>query len=52
MPVRWEELEKAYPTDFTLRTAPALLEKRGDPWAGILSAKQDLSAMLEQKTAG
>jgi bifunctional non-homologous end joining protein LigD len=52
MPVRWEELEKVYPTDFTLRTAPNLLEKRGDPWAGILSAKQDLGALLEQKTAG
>ncbi|HEX7335836.1 MAG TPA: hypothetical protein VF252_01410 [Gemmatimonadales bacterium] len=52
MPVRWEELEKVYPTDFTLRTAPDLLDQRGDPWAGILSAKQDLGAMLEQKTAG
>ena len=52
MPVSWEELEKVYPTDFTLRTAPDLLEKRGDPWAGILSAKQDLGALLEQKTAG
>lgn len=52
MPVRWEELEKVYPTDFTLGTAPDLLDKHGDPWAGILSAKQDLGALLEQKTAG
>ena len=52
MPIAWDELERVYPTDFTLRTAPDLLEKRGDPWAGILSAKQDLGALLEQKTAG
>jgi bifunctional non-homologous end joining protein LigD len=52
MPLPWEELEQAYPTDFTLHTAPALLEQRGDPWADILAAKQDLGAMLEQRTAG
>jgi DNA primase len=45
-------LEQVYPTDFTLHTAPALLEQRGDPWADILAAKQDLGAMLEQRTAG
>jgi bifunctional non-homologous end joining protein LigD len=52
MPVRWEELDRVYPTEFTLRTAPDLLEKRGDPWAGILSAKHDIGALLEQQTAG
>jgi bifunctional non-homologous end joining protein LigD len=52
MPVQWEQLERIYPTDFTLRTAPELLEKQGDPWAGILSAKQDLGALLEQRSAG
>lgn len=52
MPVRWEDLGNVYPTDFTLRTAPDILEKQGDPWAGILAAKQDLGALLEQQTAG
>jgi bifunctional non-homologous end joining protein LigD len=52
MPLEWDELERIYPTDFTLRTVPALLEKRGDPWADILSAKQDLGALLEQRNAG
>jgi bifunctional non-homologous end joining protein LigD len=52
MPVQWKQLEKIYPTDFTLRTVPDLLEKHGDPWAGILTAKQDLSALLEQRSAG
>lgn len=52
MPVPWDRLENIYPTDFTLRTVPQLLEEQGDPWAGILSAKQDLGALLEQRTAG
>ena len=46
-PVRWEELERIYPTDFTLRTVPERLEAEGDPWEGILAAKQDLGAILE-----
>lgn len=47
MPVEWDELESVYPTDFTLRTVPDLLEERGDPWADILSEKQDLTRLLE-----
>jgi len=46
MPVGWEELERIYPTDFTLRTVPDRLEARGDPWGDILEAKQDLGAIL------
>ena len=45
-PVRWEELERIYPTDFTIRTVADRLETDGDPWDGILSAKQDLGAIL------
>jgi bifunctional non-homologous end joining protein LigD len=45
-PVRWEELERIYPTDFSLRTVPDRLETEGDPWEGILTAKQDLGAIL------
>ncbi len=52
MPVEWEQLERIYPTDFTLRNVPDILETQGDPWAGILQAKQDLAALLEQRTAG
>ena len=52
MPVGWDQLERVYPTDFTIRTVPDLLEKNGDPWAGILTAKHDLSALLEQRSAG
>ena len=45
-PVRWDELESVYPTDFTLRTVPDRLEAGGDPWGRILEAKQDLGAIL------
>ena len=46
MPVGWDELERIYPTDFTIRTVPDRLEAEGDAWDGILSAKQDLGAIL------
>jgi bifunctional non-homologous end joining protein LigD len=52
MPVTWEQLERVYPTDFTIRTVPDILEQEGDPWAAILSAKQDLAELIEQRTAG
>jgi bifunctional non-homologous end joining protein LigD len=51
MPVTWEELEEIYPTDFTIHTVPDILEKDGDPWATILSAKQDLDALLQRQSA-
>ncbi|HEU5039554.1 MAG TPA: non-homologous end-joining DNA ligase [Gemmatimonadales bacterium] len=50
-PLRWEELESVYPTDFTLRTVPDRLDREGDPWAGILESKQDLGAVLAPATA-
>lgn len=52
MPLDWEEVERVYPTDFTLRTVPDILEEQGDPWADILSAKQDLAQLLEHRSAG
>jgi bifunctional non-homologous end joining protein LigD len=52
LPVAWDNLERIYPTDFTLRTAPGILEAEGDPWADILKAKQDLAGLLETRTAG
>lgn len=48
MPVTWDELPSVYPTDFTIDSAPSLLEKRGDAWAGILEAKRDLKALLQR----
>jgi len=48
-PLRWEELGKVYPTDFTLATLPGRLKKTGDLWAGILAAKQDLDKLTGTK---
>ena len=46
MPLRWDELDEVYPTDFTILTAPARIAELGDPWADILSYKHDLAALL------
>jgi bifunctional non-homologous end joining protein LigD len=44
MPVRWDELPKIYPPDFTILTAPQRLAQTGDLWADILEHKADLEA--------
>lgn len=46
MPLTWEELENAYPDDFTMASAFELLNRRGDVWAGILDAKVDLVSLV------
>jgi bifunctional non-homologous end joining protein LigD len=42
MPLRWDELDKVYPTEFTINTVPDRMAKTGDLWAGILKAKIDI----------
>jgi bifunctional non-homologous end joining protein LigD len=49
--VTWDELGDIYPTDFTLLTMPGRLEATGDPWAGILDAKQGLPGVLDAQLA-
>ncbi|MGR2753596.1 non-homologous end-joining DNA ligase [Agromyces arachidis] len=34
-PLEWSELEHADPAEHTVRTVPARLAERGDPWAGM-----------------
>jgi DNA primase len=46
MPLRWDELGKRYPDEFTIETAPARIAEVGDLWGGILEAKLDLAALL------
>ena len=43
MPLTWEELEGAEPTDFTIKDVPARLEKTGDRWHDVLEIKQSLT---------
>ncbi|MDP6606285.1 MAG: hypothetical protein QF664_08530 [Dehalococcoidia bacterium] len=47
MPLRWDELDDVYPTDFTILTAPDRIESAGDLWAGILDAKHDIRALID-----
>jgi len=46
MPLRWDEVGKVFPTDFTLLTAPDRLRQVGDLWADILQAKHNLAGLL------
>jgi bifunctional non-homologous end joining protein LigD len=45
-PVRWDELEKVYPTDFTIKTVPDRLSRIGDIWSDILDQRTDLKKVL------
>ncbi len=46
MPLTWEELEHAYPTDFTIDTVFDRLTERPDVWRDVLMQKQSLEAAL------
>jgi len=47
MPVKWNDLDRLLPTDFTILKVPEILRKNGDPWSDILHKKQDLAKILE-----
>jgi bifunctional non-homologous end joining protein LigD len=49
-PLRWEELNRIYPTDFTIFTIPERLKKTGDIWSDITQAKSDLSEILKHNS--
>jgi bifunctional non-homologous end joining protein LigD len=42
VPLKWEELGKVYPTDFTILNVPDRLAKEGDIWANIMKSKIDI----------
>jgi bifunctional non-homologous end joining protein LigD len=46
MPLRWDEVGKVFPTDFTILTAPDRLRQVGDLWSDILASKHDLAGLL------
>jgi bifunctional non-homologous end joining protein LigD len=43
MPLTWEELEAAEPTDFTVLNAMQRLDRTGDRWHHVLEQKQSLA---------
>lgn len=49
MPLTWDELEAAEPGHFTLRNVLSRLEKTGDRWHDVLSAKQSLAKAFRSK---
>jgi bifunctional non-homologous end joining protein LigD len=52
MPITWDELDRIYPTDFTLHTVPDRLADAGDPWADMIEARQDLADVVGVGSAG
>jgi DNA ligase D len=46
-PLSWDEVATAVPDDLTIRTVPALLQERGDPWAEYGAKPQSLEPLLE-----
>jgi bifunctional non-homologous end joining protein LigD len=46
MPLTWDELEGAYPDDFTMRNAFDWLDRRGDVWEDILDAKVNVASLF------
>jgi bifunctional non-homologous end joining protein LigD len=46
MPLEWDELDDAYPTQFDILNVPERLDRSGDPWATILDARVDLGKLL------
>ncbi|MEX2372558.1 MAG: ATP-dependent DNA ligase, partial [Dehalococcoidia bacterium] len=46
MPMRWDELGKVYPGEWTILNAHERVAKVGDLWAHILDAKHDLAALV------
>ena len=46
-PLTWDELGDADPDDCTIATVPALVERRGNPWAELDAATFSLEPLLE-----
>jgi DNA ligase D len=45
-PLGWDELDTIHPHQFTLASVPDRLDDRGDPWADIEAAPQNLEPLL------
>lgn len=47
MPVRWDELDRVYPEQFTIVSAPERLAQIGDLWKRILDSRTSLDSALK-----
>ncbi|MBA3304008.1 MAG: ATP-dependent DNA ligase [Acidimicrobiia bacterium] len=45
-PLTWDEVQEVHPDDLTVATVPALVERRGDPWARADEEPQSLEPLL------
>ena len=52
MPLTWEDLATAQPTDFSLTSVAERLAQTGDPWRDALARKQSLERTLARTEAG
>ena len=50
-PVAWEDLDDLDPGALTIATVPQRVDDRGDPWAGMRDAPQDLAPLLGRARA-
>jgi DNA ligase D len=46
-PLSWDEVETVKPDELTIRSVPALVEERGDPWADIGAEPQSIEPLLD-----
>jgi DNA primase len=52
MPLPWAKVTRRLdPARFTIRTAPGLLAKQGDPFTGVLGEAVDVAALLRALSA-
>ncbi|MEZ0325581.1 MAG: DNA ligase, partial [Fimbriimonas sp.] len=42
MPLVWDQVQKIYPSDFTLHNVPEYMAAHKDPWGAILEDRQEL----------
>jgi DNA ligase D len=50
-PFAWDQLEHLDPDRLTIATVPALVERSGDPWAGIDDEPQPIAPLVERFVA-
>ena len=46
-PLSWDEVETVKPDELTIRSVPALVKERGDPWADIAAEPQSIEPLLD-----